>query len=250
MSTISKSAVALAASVALGAGMTMGAAPSAEAACSSMRVCSMTAAKKIVAGKAVYGASNASVRQLQISLRNVGYKVVVDGRFGSQTRATVKKYQALRGLSVNGRVDAATLSALRTGKRPVKKAAVKVTSVTSSVSASSDAQQAVSFAYAKLGSPYRYGSTGPYSFDCSGLTQAAYRAAGVSIPRTSYSQLGGLRRVSLSNLKPGDILGFYGGGHVGIYIGNGYVIHAPRTGDVVRKAKLSSMRPTSAVRPA
>lgn len=253
MSTITKSAVALAASVALGAGMTMGAAPSAEAACSTMRVCSMQAAQKVVAGKAVYGARNASVRQLQLSLRNVGFKIAVDGYFGNQTRTTLKKYQYMHRLSQTGRVDAATLRALRTGHRALRglpTATKTVTKVTSSVTSSStNAQQAVNYAYSKLGKPYRYGATGPNSFDCSGLTQAAYRAAGVSIPRTSYAQLGGLKRVSLSSLKPGDIVGFYGGGHVGIYIGNGYVIHAPRTGDVVRKAKMSTMRPMGAVRP-
>lgn len=255
MHTITKSAVALAASVALGAGMTVGATPSAEAACSSARVCSMNAAKNIVAGKAVYGAHNKSVRQLQSSLRQLGFSIVVDGRFGAQTRSVVKRYQKSRALKVTGRVDAATLKALRAGKGRVAVKATaatatkKASKVTSSVNASSTAQRAVSYAYAKLGSPYRYGAVGPYSFDCSGLTSAAYKSAGRSIPRTSYAQLGGLKRVSLSNLKPGDIVGFYGGGHVGIYIGNGYVIHAPRTGDVVRKAKMSSMRPMGAVRP-
>jgi peptidoglycan DL-endopeptidase CwlO len=99
------------------------------------------------------------------------------------------------------------------------------------------AGKAVAFAYAQLGCPYVYGGTGPCSagFDCSGLAQAAWAAAGVSIPRDSYEQWAGLPHVSLSSIEPGDLLIYNGEGHVAIYVGNGYIIDAPQTGmDVER----------------
>ncbi|MCX4845860.1 C40 family peptidase [Streptomyces sp. NBC_00893] len=104
------------------------------------------------------------------------------------------------------------------------------------------AAEAVAFAYGALGKPYVWGATGPSSFDCSGLTQAAWRAAGVSLPRTTYTQINAGRRVSRSELAPGDLVFFYSGiSHVGLYIGNGQMIHAPRTGSPVRIAPIDQM---------
>ncbi|MFJ3774386.1 NlpC/P60 family protein [Streptomyces sp. NPDC090075] len=106
----------------------------------------------------------------------------------------------------------------------------------------SRAAAAVSYAYAKLGSPYVWGATGPDAFDCSGLAQAAYRSAGVSIPRTTYAQINAGRRVSRSELQPGDLVFFYSGiSHVGIYIGNGQMIHAPNPSAPVRIAPIDEM---------
>jgi len=94
------------------------------------------------------------------------------------------------------------------------------------------AEKAVKFAYDALGCPYVYGGTGPCSegYDCSGLTQAAWAYAGVSIPRTSYEQWDDLTSVSLANIQPGDILVFLDGGHVGLYVGDNKLIDAPHTG--------------------
>lgn len=94
------------------------------------------------------------------------------------------------------------------------------------------ADTAVAFAYSKVGCPYVYGGTGPCSsgYDCSGLTQAAWAAAGISIPRTSYSQWASLPHVAMANLQPGDILVFNGAGHVAIYVGNNELIDAPHSG--------------------
>lgn len=104
------------------------------------------------------------------------------------------------------------------------------------------AAQAIDFAYGALGKPYVWGATGPSSFDCSGLTQAAWRAAGVSLPRTTYSQINAGRRVSRSELAPGDLVFFYSGiSHVGLYIGEGRMIHAPRPGAPVRIAPIDEM---------
>lgn len=113
---------------------------------------------------------------------------------------------------------------------------------TSSQAPNSRAAAAVSYAHQKLGSPYVWGATGPNAFDCSGLVQAAYRAAGVSLPRTTYSQIAAGRRVSRSELLPGDLVFFYAGiSHVGIYVGNGRMIHAPNPSAPVRVAPLDEM---------
>ncbi|MGZ2358702.1 NlpC/P60 family protein [Streptomyces sp. 372A] len=104
------------------------------------------------------------------------------------------------------------------------------------------AAQAVAFAYSALGKPYVWGATGPHSFDCSGLTQAAWRAAGFSLPRTTYTQINAGQRIPRSQLAPGDLVFFYSGvSHVGLYIGNGRMIHAPRPGAPVRVAPIDEM---------
>jgi peptidoglycan DL-endopeptidase CwlO len=106
---------------------------------------------------------------------------------------------------------------------------------------STQAQQAVAFAYNQLGCPYVFGGTGPCGsgFDCSGLTMSAWASAGVSVPRTSYGQAT-LPAVSLSALQPGDILEFAGDSHVGIYVGGGMLIDAPTPGMNVEKVSLQS----------
>ncbi|ARF74714.1 hypothetical protein B7C62_22605 [Kitasatospora albolonga] len=104
------------------------------------------------------------------------------------------------------------------------------------------AARAISFAHGAIGKPYVWGATGPNAFDCSGLTQAAWRAAGVSLPRTTYTQINAGQRVSRSQLAPGDLVFFYSGiSHVGLYIGNGQMIHAPRPGAPVRIAPIDQM---------
>jgi cell wall-associated NlpC family hydrolase len=93
--------------------------------------------------------------------------------------------------------------------------------------------KAVQFAYDQLCKPYLWGATGPGAYDCSGLTQAAWSFAGVSIPRDTYSQYAALPHISKSALRPGDLVFFEGLGHVGIYVGAGMMIDAPATGQVV-----------------
>jgi cell wall-associated NlpC family hydrolase len=115
---------------------------------------------------------------------------------------------------------------------------------------SSQADKAVQFAFDQIGCPYVWGGTGPCSagFDCSGLMMAAWAYAGVSIPRVSYDQMAGLPPVSLhtasgafteANLQPGDILGFAGNEHVGMYVGNGKLIDAPVPGADVEEVALA-----------
>ncbi|MEU0681322.1 MULTISPECIES: C40 family peptidase [Streptomyces] len=116
--------------------------------------------------------------------------------------------------------------------------------------ASGRARTAIEFAYAQLGKPYEWGSTGPNSYDCSGLTGAAWRAAGVSLPRTVIQQYTAGRKVARSDLQPGDIIYWYNNNqHNGMYIGNGKAIHAPRTGKNVEITNLDSMPFFAATRP-
>lgn len=100
---------------------------------------------------------------------------------------------------------------------------------------------AVSAAMAQLGVPYKFATSSPgVSFDCSGLTAYAWGQAGVSLPRQSKLQFASTPAVSLANLAPGDLIFYYSPiSHVSMYIGNGQVIHAPATGDVVKISALS-----------
>ncbi|MFD0506612.1 NlpC/P60 family protein [Streptomyces chiangmaiensis] len=113
----------------------------------------------------------------------------------------------------------------------------------SSTAASGRAGAAFAAAQSVIGSPYVYGASGPSSFDCSGLTSWAYAQAGVGIPRTSQAQANaGTRIYSESALKVGDLVLFYGDlHHIGLYAGNGQVLHAPHTGAVVRYESIGNM---------
>jgi cell wall-associated NlpC family hydrolase len=116
------------------------------------------------------------------------------------------------------------------------------TSTSTSTSDSTYATKAaktLAFARAQVGKPYVWGATGPDSYDCSGLTQAAWKAAGVSLPRTTYDQVNAGTTVSLTDAQPGDLIFFYDDiSHVGIYIGNGMMIHAPKPGAYVREESI------------
>jgi cell wall-associated NlpC family hydrolase len=106
----------------------------------------------------------------------------------------------------------------------------------------STAGGAVGAAMSKMGAPYAWGATGPDSFDCSGLMFWAYQQIGKSIPRTSAAQVSGGTSVSQDELQPGDIVGFYPGvTHVGMYIGDGQVVHASDYGIPVQVVSVDSM---------
>ena len=110
------------------------------------------------------------------------------------------------------------------------------------VAGSRAAQIAVDTALAQRGKPYVWAADGPGSFDCSGLTMYAYGAAGIGLPHSAamQSQMG--QPVSRSQLQPGDLVFFYSPvSHVGIYIGNGEMVHAPTTGDVVKISNIDVM---------
>jgi cell wall-associated NlpC family hydrolase len=115
--------------------------------------------------------------------------------------------------------------------------------------ASAKALGAVKAALAKLGRPYVWGAAGPSTFDCSGLTMWAYGQVGVSLPHYTGSQFSVGTHVSQSQLRPGDLVFFYSDlHHMGMYIGNGQMVHAPHTGDVVKIAPIAGRPFAGAVR--
>jgi NlpC/P60 family len=99
------------------------------------------------------------------------------------------------------------------------------------------ADMAISYARQQIGKPYRYGFTGPNYFDCSGLVQSAYKYAGILLPRTSEIQMTVGTPVTRNALEPGDLV-FPDSGHVQIYVGDGEIIEAPRTGLLVRQVPI------------
>jgi cell wall-associated NlpC family hydrolase len=116
------------------------------------------------------------------------------------------------------------------------------------VASSGGAQAAVNTAMAQLGDPYAWAGAGPNAFDCSGLTQFAWKAAGVNLPHSSAAQSRMGTPVNRADLRPGDLVFFYGTGHVGIYIGNNQVVHAPTTGDVVKVTNVDAFHGYSSAR--
>ncbi|MEV7421254.1 NlpC/P60 family protein [Streptomyces sp. NPDC091212] len=113
------------------------------------------------------------------------------------------------------------------------------------------AAKVLAFARAQIGKPYVWGASGPSSYDCSGLTQAAWKVAGVELPRTTWDQANTGTRVATDGLLPGDLVFFYDDvSHVGIYIGDGMMIHAPKPGANVREESIYYMPIHGSVRPA
>jgi cell wall-associated NlpC family hydrolase len=115
-----------------------------------------------------------------------------------------------------------------------------VAPVAVSAPAASRAASAVQLALGKLGAPYRWGGAGPSSFDCSGLVSWAYRQAGVELPRTSRAMSRTGTPVARGDLRPGDLVFFYSPvSHVGIYIGDGRMVHASTSGKPVAIASIA-----------
>ncbi|KOV95061.1 C40 family peptidase [Streptomyces sp. NRRL B-3648] len=116
--------------------------------------------------------------------------------------------------------------------------------------ASEQGEKAVRYATLQLGKPYVWGAEGPDSFDCSGLTSQAWAAAGHPVPRTSQEQWKQLRHVDVKDMRPGDLVIYFSdASHVGMYIGDGAIIHAPRPGRTVTIAGAGSMPILGVVRP-
>jgi len=118
-------------------------------------------------------------------------------------------------------------------------AAVAAPPRTPAPSRSTATETAIAYAMSKLGRPYVWGAAGPNTFDCSGLVQAAFRSAGIDLPRTTHTIIGRGTSVSRGALQRGDLV-WPSSGHIGIYLGNGKIIHAPQPGDVVKISTLWS----------
>jgi peptidoglycan DL-endopeptidase CwlO len=136
---------------------------------------------------------------------------------------------------------AAARAATAAAAAAANKTLIKTVALPQSLGGSSVAQRAVAAAMTRLGDRYVFGATGPKRFDCSGLVQWAYRQAGIGTTHYTGTLWNDYRHIPESQLKPGDLVFFYRDHHhVGIYIGNGLMINAPHTGDVVRIASISA----------
>jgi cell wall-associated NlpC family hydrolase len=116
--------------------------------------------------------------------------------------------------------------------------------------ASERGRKAVEFAIRQIGLPYEWGAEGPKSYDCSGLTSRAWARAGAPVPRTSQEQWRQLKRIGIEDMRPGDLIIYNDdASHVGMYVGNGSIVHAPRPGRTVTLAGAGSMPILGVVRP-
>ena len=156
------------------------------------------------------------------------------------------KQQALADQKKQITADIAQLNALRA---KYARAPAAVTAAGPPPQVSGRAGSVVNYVYAQLGKPYAWAAAGPNSFDCSGLTMAAWSTAGVSLPHNAEMQWNAVAHISRSSLAPGDLVFYRSLNHVAIYVGNGQVIHAPSTGDHVRVASVDMMPPYGYGRP-
>jgi cell wall-associated NlpC family hydrolase len=147
-------------------------------------------------------------------------------------QAQVKKYSALLAT-----LTAAQRKVFQNTMNPVASSVQRTAAMQEIPNITSDTvRKAVAFAVAQVGKPYSYGAAGPGSYDCSGLTMSAYRAAGVSLPHSAADQYNYGHHVAFSDLQPGDLMFFYRPriGHVTMYIGDGLMVSAPETGELVK----------------
>ena len=165
------------------------------------------------------GDEGQEVSLIQAKLSTLGYDVSADGNFGEQTTIAVKAFQRDRGLTADGVVGAQTYGLLLGRDIPVSRD-----------SSAATARRLIQTASRYIGVPYVFGGTTPDGFDCSGFMRYVYAKSGVYLPRMADSQFYSGRQISMSQLRPGDLIFFTtyepGASHVGIYVGDGNFIHA------------------------
>lgn len=168
-----------------------------------------------------YGDNGQEVLDIQKQLVAMNYHVgKLDGDFGASTENAVMSYQKDHGLEADGVVGEETYRSLMNRPMPVNR----------SGSHSGRIGRILRTAYSMRGVPYVFGGTSPYGFDCSGFTQYAFASAGIALPRAADTQYYSYRKISSKELRPGDLVFFEtycaGPSHVGIYVGDGQMIHA------------------------
>ena len=178
-----------------------------------------------------------------------GYVINIGLAFEDEWVTKNEVHKEIREIAYKKAEEARKAEAARKAQENARLAALgysaKETSSTASapVGVAGRGQALVNSAKKYLGVPYVWGGTSPRGFDCSGLVQYVCRQNGISVPRVAASQRNAGRYVSRANLQPGDLVFFGNGGritHVGIYVGNGNMIHAPQTGDVVKISSINS----------
>jgi cell wall-associated NlpC family hydrolase len=182
-------------------------------------------------------AATAATAKAQAAVADAKVKKAELGKRRQALNAQVSKYKALLAT-----LNAAARAQFLNQSVPSPVAVSQALSAAIPQSAAKGAAGAIAAARAQLGKPYEWGASGPNAFDCSGLTAWAWGAVGVSLPHNAAAQQGMGTPVNQANLEPGDLV-FFGSPayHVALYIGNGMIIHAPTTGDVVKIVALSSM---------
>jgi cell wall-associated NlpC family hydrolase len=191
-----------------------------------------------------HGDTGSSVRRLQLALRALGHDELPGTTlYADLTTAAVKALQAKVGLKVTGKVGSREWGVLQAGGQvPAKDPSGSTTATKGDI--------ALAFAKDQLGDKYKYAAAGPNAWDCSGLTMKAWDAAGVSLPHNAKAQYKIGAKVKEADLQPGDLVFFYSGpSHVGIYAGDGQVIHAPKPGTTVTYIKIKYMPWKGARRP-
>ncbi len=164
------------------------------------------------------GDDGQEVIAIQKRLVELSYSITnIDGDFGPETENAVKHFQKDQGLEVDGIIGSVTYRALMNKEMPPNRSNSVVRNI-------------MRAAYSVIGTPYVFGGTSPYGFDCSGFTQYAFARAGVYLPRLADSQFYSGRKISMNQLRPGDLIFFTtyepGASHVGIYVGDGNFIHS------------------------
>lgn len=163
------------------------------------------------------------------------------GQLEQQKSDLEKKQEELKAQTAEIEKAVNNLSPAEKAKWIAKNGPIKLSS-DDVAAASGAANGVVAAALSKLGAPYSWGAAGPNEFDCSGLVYWAYKQIGKTLPRTSQAQMAGGTPVSMDQLQPGDVIGYYPGAtHVGIYIGNGRLVHASDYGIPLQVVNVNSM---------
>lgn len=198
-----------------------------------------------------HGDTGTSVRRLQLALRALGHDELPGTTlYGDLTRAAVTALQTSVGLPVTGTVSDAEWAVLQAGGQATDTGGSGTPTPDPAPAPTTKGEVALAFAKEQLGDKYKYAAAGPDKWDCSGLTMKAWAEAGVKLPHNAAAQYKIGTKIKKADLQPGDLVFFYDGpSHVGIYAGDGQIIHAPKPGKTVSYIKVSSMPWKGARRP-